>query len=350
MKKVKISNLGEKSNRDYFIIAETAFSHEGSVDYLKSQIDDAAKGQANGVKFQLLFDVNESYAPNTEIFENFHKWQISQKSWIDVIEYTKSKNLQVIVLPIDSKSLDFVSKNVRKIDAIEIHSICFNQITFIEKLKNLTVDLILGVGGRNSDDIDFLFNKLNLSASNKKREVILMYGFQSFPTNYEKLNLSKLIALKNRYGCILGYADHTSYTEIETGHEIMKYAYLCGARVFEKHLVIEKGSKRIDYEAAVGYEDFIKLRKDLDKLIKILGSDDLSKLNDVELKYRNREKQIIAMVDIKAGEKFSYNNIGYKVSPSRSDFEQKSFIDLIGKESVKDIKKNEVIKEEYIRF
>jgi N,N'-diacetyllegionaminate synthase len=344
MKRVKFCDLMDQMSTNYFILAETAFSHEGNVEYLKNQIDVAVEGQADGIKFQLLFDVMDSYTPNTEIFKNFHKWSINEDSWIEVIKYAKSKDLEVVVLPIDLKSLNFVKNYKDYIDAIEIHSICFNQVNFLKKLKKIDLNLILGVGGRTPEDIDFLFQELNLNHQKMQKTVVLMYGFQSFPTNFEKINLSKLKSLKQRYSNIIGYADHTSFKETEIGRAIIKYSYLYGARVFEKHLVLEKGVKRIDYESAVGYNDLINLRNDLDELIKIIGVDDLSNLNEVELKYRNREKQLLALENLKAGDRLTNKNLGYKVSPDKSDFEQREYSKLLGKGVSRALEENQVIK------
>ena len=96
--------------------------------------------------------------------------------------------------------------------------------------------MILGVGGRTIEDIDFALKEMSNLNPDIKSRIILMYGFQSFPTDYEKLNLSKLSNLKEEYNCVLGYADHTSFSEIKIGNEIVKYAYLVGARLIEKHI------------------------------------------------------------------------------------------------------------------
>ncbi len=348
MKRIKLNELIKEGNKNYFVLAETAFSHEGSIDYLKNQIDTAVEGKADGVKFQILLDIDDSYTENTEIFQNFHKWYIDKKSWINVIKYAKSKNLEVVILPIDLKSLDLVRENIDSIDAIEVHSICFNQVPYIEKLVDLNSVIILGVGGRTLDDINFTMEEIDNLKSAIKANLILMYGFQSFPTDYEKLNLSKLHSLKENYKNVLGYADHTSFSEIKRGNEIVKYAYLCGARLFEKHIVLKKGLQRTDYEAAVGHRDLIVLRNELDSLITILGDNNLSILNEVELKYKNREKQLVASRDLKKGDTLKSDNVSYKVTLEKSDYEQKEYEYLLNKKLKQEIDKDQSFKKYHI--
>jgi sialic acid synthase SpsE len=348
MKKIKLNDLSLGSDFNFYILAETAFSHEGDLNYLKDQVNAAFKGGANGIKFQILLDVEDSYQENTEIFRNFDNWKISEEDWIKIFKYVKTKNLEIIVLPIDMKSLAFVKKNIRFIDAIEIHSICFNQIPFLQEIKSLPITIILGIGGRISEDIDFTLNLLNLNNKSSKRKGILMYGFQSFPTDYERLNLMKLKSLYDKYSLALGYADHTSFTNYDIGNDIIKYAFLLGARLFEKHLVLEKGKERIDYESAISFNELIELRTELEILIKILGNRDLTKLNDLEIKYRQREKQLIVNKNLRKGESLSVKNIGFKVSNEKSDFEQKDYFMVLSKKLKKDIKKDEVLKFEHI--
>ena len=58
MKKIKINDISDEKNNAYFILAETAFSHEGDIKFLKDQINSALEGKADGIKFQILLKVS----------------------------------------------------------------------------------------------------------------------------------------------------------------------------------------------------------------------------------------------------------------------------------------------------
>lgn len=349
MRNIKLNDIIREENYNYYILAETAFSHEGDVEYLKKQIDYASNGGCNGLKFQILLDAKDSYTSDTEIFENFEKWKISEKEWIKILRYAKSKTVEVVVLPIDTSSIDFVKKNINLIDALELHSICFNEVPFIRKLKTIPINIILGVGGRSKEDIDFVLNELRKNNS-INRKIFFMYGFQSFPTNYEYLNLLKIKSLTKRYNLITGYADHTSFTEYKKGFELIKLAYMCGTRIFEKHLVLERGIKRIDYETAIGSNELLELQQELDSLIKTLGNGNLSELNEAERKYRYREKKFVIKSDLKKGESLNPEILAYKVTKQKSDLEQKDYDKIINKRVKVDIKRNTVLKLEHIEL
>ncbi|MFX1385279.1 MAG: N-acetylneuraminate synthase family protein, partial [Promethearchaeota archaeon] len=330
MRKIKIDDLTLEKDNNFFILADTAFSHEGDIDYLKNQIDNAYKAKVNGIKFQILLDYKDAYTKNSNKIRN---WCIDQEEdWIEAFELAKAKGLEIVVLPIDMKSLKFCKDNINYINALEIHSISLNEVPFLREIKTISTNIILGVGGRKSKDIFFTLKELNQNNSISNKNTILMFGFQSFPTKINNINLSKFRSLKNQFKLILGYADHTYYKDYKTGNDIIKYSFLYGARIFEKHLVLEIGEKRVDYEAAISHKEFIELRENLEHFIKILGNDDLNILNEAEKRYRDREKQLIVKRDLKKGDILNVSNIGYKVSTEKSDFEQKDYDQLIKKE------------------
>ncbi|KKN50700.1 hypothetical protein LCGC14_0630090 [marine sediment metagenome] len=222
------------------------------------------------------------------------------------------------------KALDFCLKNEETIDCIELHSINFTNILFLKELKRFSKTIILGVGGRTLEDIMFVYNFL------QKQNLIFMYGFQSFPTNYYDLKMSKIDKLKKIFNVEIGYADHTSF-EDNMRYNLVEYAYLSGSRIFEMHLVVIEGEKRIDYNAAINSKTLLKIRERLENLIKIQGYEFSYTLNNPEEKYKKREKKIVAKRDIDKNEVFSEDNIWLKVSDEKSDFEQIMYKNIIGK-------------------
>ena len=73
-------------------------------------------------------------------------------------------------------------------------------------------------------------------------------------------------------------------------------------------------------------------------------------LNEKEQKYKQREKKIIFLSDLKAGDRIVRKNIGYKVTNEKSDLKQRDFDKIINKKLKTDVKKNNVLKREYIDY
>jgi sialic acid synthase SpsE len=338
MKRIK-----DKLKNDFYILAETAFSHEGNIEYLKKQIKSAKLGKADGIKFQILLDKDDSYSKNYDVYNLFDEWMLTKKEWEEIFQYAKKQELEIVVLPIDQSSLEFCIKNINKIDVIELHSINFNHYNFLKLLSTIEIPIILGVGGRTLDDIKYCLDFLG-----NNQDIIMMHGFQSFPTNYKELKLSRISKYKNLFDYIIGYADHTSY-EDEFGIELIRYAYLNGARVFEKHLVLEKGKERVDYEAAVEKDDLLNIRKHLEELKEIQSDKTSLDFTKNEENYKNREKQIVTIRDVDKNEIFNKKNIGFRVNANYSDFQQRDYKKIIGKRATKIVKKDTVLKFSHIK-
>lgn len=326
------------------IIAETAFSHEGDFMYLKKQIEAAKKAESDFVKFQVFLNKEDYIVKSHPDYDKLDKWMFSESQWKTALNYAKSLNLNVLALPLNVSSAKFCLQNDKVIDMYEVHSICFNEVPLLNALKKTSKKIILGIGGRLPQEIDFTVNILE----KKKQDIILMYGFQSFPTNKSMLNLSKIRNIKNLFNCDMGYADHSSY-ENDDFLKLNDLAYLQGAAFFEKHLVLEKGKKRVDYESAVSSDDFKIMRKHLSDSETILGDGNIFMLNQKEQAYKNREKQITANTTVKRGETIKKEHLSYKITQEFSDFEQKDFFKITEKKAGERIQKNEILKYKHLR-
>jgi len=282
-------------------------------------------------------DIEDSYSKYNKNYNEIEKSVFKEDEWVKIINYTKTQtDLEIILLPIDMKALEFCLKNEESIDSIEVHSINFTNILFLREVKKFSKSIILGVGGRTLEEIMFVYNFL------QKQNLIFIYGFQSFPTNYYELNMSRINKLRAIFNVEIGYADHTSF-EDHMRYNLIEYAYLNGSRIFEMHVVIDEGEKRIDYNSAINSKTFLKIRERLERLIRIQGYEIYYTLNDSEEEYKNREKKIVAKRDIDRDDVFSEDNIWLKVSDEKSDFEQIMYKRIIGKIARHKIKQDKTI-------
>jgi sialic acid synthase SpsE len=245
-------------------------------------------------------------------------------------------------MPLCSSAVNFTKKHVDLISAIEIHSINLNDIFLLREIKELNLPILLSVGGRMKNEIQFALNE----TSNVNRMTYLMYGFQSFPTDYYELNLNKLKDLAKMFELPVGYADHTSYSD-NYGKSVIEIAYVNGATIFEFHLTKNKGESRVDFEAAYSVKDLLEIRERLDKISRILGEgSSFIDLNESEQKYRGREKQIVTKQLIQTNEVITLDQLAYKISPNQSDFKQSEIESIVGKKASRTLEKGRVLKRE----
>ena len=336
---MKNSRLYE--NRPY-LIAECAYSHEGDREYLKKSIKKIADaGCIDAVKFHVLFDVQIYMCPDHDLYEKIQEWLFSEDKWRNIIDYARGLNLDVIILADDLGSLDFLKAIEDKLSAIEIHACSLNDIKMLNKVANFSIPVILGIGGSTIDEISFAISYLK---KKEKLDIILMYGFQSYPTRYEYINLKKMQKIKELFDLPIGYADHTSWND-ENQDLITLAGFICGANVIEKHFVLKKGENRIDYEAAISSEDFCNLYKKLEILQKAMGDGEIE-LNKYEKEYGKIgpiKKAIVADKDIDKDEEISLQNIAFKRTNKISNIKQTEVQNLLKRKAKDKIRKNELI-------
>lgn len=324
-----------------YLIGETAYNHEGNFDYLCKMIDDIAELDLNAVKFHIMLNPESYIQKNHVLLEQIKKWIFKEEQWLDVINRSKKNNLDVVMLCDDVESVNFIVENDLKVDFIEIHATGLNDYFLLDSLSNWDKQIILGIGGTKLDEIlyaiDFLIDK-------GKDKIILMYGFQSYPTNYSDINLSKMMKIKNLFDFPVGYADHTGFDD--PNNEILSImAATMGFNILEKHYTPDFGKERIDYHAAVGKDKMLKIKELMSLALSVYGNGKLE-LSEPEKKYGNvgpMKKAIVAKRFIPKGEKLSRDNLWFKRTIEESPVEQNQFSKLLGLETSMDINEDEII-------
>jgi len=334
--------------KKHYIIGETAYNHEGDIDYLYRMIDEIAELDLDTVKFHLLLDPASYMVKNHPLMDQMKNWLFDEKEWTDIINYSKEKGLDVIVLCDDVKSASFINSYHPNIEGIEIHASGLNDYFLLKEVKNFSNTIILGIGGSSLDEIQFAVNYLR---ENDKKDILLMYGFQSFPTDYSNINLSKLIKIKNLFDLPIGYADHTSFDD--PNNEIISVmAAMSGVSVLEKHFTLDEGMKRIDYAAAIGKKKMKRIKHMMNLALQVYGDGSID-MSDAEKAYGNvgpMKKAVVALNKIKKGEKIMLDDVWFKRTEQESSLSQKQLFSIIGLKAKKDIAVDEIIDFSKVEF
>ncbi len=298
---------------DFYFYTETAFHHEGDIDFLKKLIIASKEAGANGVKFQVLTNVDDFISSRHSAYKDVAGYCFSYDQWKEIFSFTKEQGLDIIMMPLNVDSMRLAAEF--EIKYLEIHSVSFNDHALHEKIRESKDDLILGVGGRTTDEINMMQEYF---AGQLK---ILMFGFQSFPSKLEDIKLGKITYLKNLFPSLtLGYADHSSF---DNEHAVIsnEYAYLLGARIFEKHITINEGEERVDFSAAISknkISDIIS-RLNFVKDHVLIAENEYESFNEAELKYRNRQLICVATASIEPGQVVNKSDIALKLIDTTED-------------------------------
>ena len=72
---------------------------------------------------------------------------------------------------------------------VEVHSTCLNDPYLLDSLKsNIDINtfVVFGIGGNNLYEIENALKRI------EHQNVVLMFGFQNYPTKFESINLKKI--------------------------------------------------------------------------------------------------------------------------------------------------------------
>jgi N,N'-diacetyllegionaminate synthase len=325
--------ISNPSARDICLFSETAFHHEGDPKYLQRLVQASVSASVDAVKFQVLLRPEAAYSQRLPHFENIRRWCLNPEQWKDALASAKGLGLETVLMPIDPESVDFALENESLVDAIEVHSVWFNDCFMLKSLQSTSKPILLNIGGRQVGEIAHV---LELLAG---KPIGLLYGLQAYPTDPATLCLGRVSRYRDLFGLSMGYADHTDCSRPEVGTAIACYAYLLGCRMFERHIAVEPATQRVDFQAAVMPSDIRAMRSALEAVQSTLGNDSLLLSTPTDQTYRKRQKQIVFARNMKPGEVIQPDALAFLVVPELGDFEQMDFPSLIGRTITKPTEK-----------
>lgn len=309
-------------NNHPFLLAETAFHHQADITFTKELITHAAETGVDAIKFHLLFNLDDYFIKEHAAYTALKELCINPADWISIHQYTLSAGLKPVYLCNDVQAFEWVNSLPKEETlAAEIHATGINDVFLLEQATKFHGTIILGSGGSTIDELTFAIDFLK---NNGKHDILLMHGFQNFPTAYTDINFSRMHMLKQLFDLPVGYADHTDPLD-ENNAMITCLGVAAGFNVVEKHFTHAFGEKRVDSQAAVSVETLKKIKSLMQIAWHTWGGNPLS-VADAEKKYGDTgpmRKAIVAKHPIKSGTKITLQDISYKRTNSSVPFKQK---------------------------
>jgi N-acetylneuraminate synthase/sialic acid synthase len=237
----------------------------------------------------------KSYGEHREILE------LNKNELIAIKKECKKNRVAFMCTPFDEISLDLICEV--GVDLIKIASFDLGNLPFIKKIANKKKPVVISVGGGNQKQI---LDSVKLLEKNKIKCIIL-HCVSEYPCEYNRLDLEKIKKLKKMFPkSIIGSSDH--YNGILSG----PVAYMQGARVFEKHVTLNRGWKGSDHSFALEPEGFRKFVRDIKRTPFMIKSKPTKHIGK-EIVFQRLGKSIIANKKILAGKKISIEDLSGKI-------------------------------------
>ena len=247
-----------------YIIADTTYNHEGDLQYLWEMTDELAAVHVDAVKYHLLFDIDEYMSRSHPAYEKIKKMLIPEEKWDYIIDHAVEKNIDVVLLCDDKKSLRYAMRR-NDIHEIELHSSAITDYALLEVASRYPKAMMLGIGGATFEEIHTALGYLG-------QNVTLMYGFNGWSTNPIDINLRRMRYIQETFKRPVGYADHTIWNHPDNIW-ISCCAALNGFPILEKHYTLTPGVERVDYKESIGKETLQQIKQMMLFACQIYGSD-----------------------------------------------------------------------------
>lgn len=303
---------------------------------------DAIKFQTYKAKFLAMKDSPGAWDRNDipvetqyELFQMYDK--LSEDDYKELSEYSESIGIEFFSTPFDLESADYLEPFMEE---YKISSSDISNVPLMTKIAKKNLPIILSTGASTVEEMD---EAVNLIKQYNVRPLSLLHCVLEYPTPYEDANLLKIKSLAARYpDAIIGYSDHTKPDEMM---DVLKSAYLLGAKVIEKHFTLDKTiKKRNDHFHSMDCEDLKKLKTSLEFIKTISGSATLG-CQDTEIVTRNSvRRSAVSACPISKGTKITADMVVYK-RPG-TGIAPKDFGKIDGKTAIKDIEEDTLLKVE----
>jgi len=311
------------------VIAETASNHMGELPYLKELSLESNNAGADLVTVQVL-DLDAFVTPyDTLSYPNFVKVAFSQTEWIDYFEWCKTKSIKVLPCILDYPSAKMCLK--QGFSSVKVHASDIVNIDFLKYINTHFDKVFLEFGGANLKEISTALSVL------KSTEVVLLYGFNAYPTKIENQNLNFLKTLNYLFSCETGFCDHSINNEF-----IPLLAMAKGASYLEKHVTLDMDDEnRFDWQVSVEPSQLKKMVDQINEYLPSFG-DPFREVSDSEKHFRKLVyKKVIAKRKINKGEILKIEDVNFK--RSIEGIESSLIEELIGLEMKTTIEKNGII-------
>jgi N,N'-diacetyllegionaminate synthase len=293
-----------------FVIAEMANSHEGSLEKAKKITTAAAKSGADAIKYQ-KFTANELAEPDHENYPLYKKLEMNNKDWSDLVRFAKKCGLKVFTDVFGVSSAK--SALGLGVDGFKIHSADLANPYLLDFLAMQTKPVLLSTAGCLLNEIDEAIKAIRT----KPKEIVLMHGFQGYPTKISDLNLKRMKSIQEKYHLPIGIMDHVS-GDSELATIIPLLGISMGATIVEKHLTMNRDEKGLDYYSALNPKEFTSMVSAIRQAEKAFGKE-IFTLSKNELKYRlAHKKNPIARKTIKKGTVLSKSLFDFKRTKAKN--------------------------------
>jgi pseudaminic acid synthase len=345
---MNIGGFDFENTENTLIIAEISANHNQDIEVAKKTISEIKKSGANCVKLQTYtpdtltidsdkddFKIKDSIWKGKSLFSLYNEAYTPWEWHKELFSFAKKEGLICFSSPFDKTAVDLLED--LKAPAYKIASFEINDIELIDYVASKGKPIILSTGVATLVDIQLAIETCKKAGNN---EIILLKCTSSYPAPLEDANLKMIQKYSKDFNVITGLSDHT------IGDTCTIAAVSLGARVIEKHFILDRKMGGPDASFSMNPKEFSKMVKSIREVEKALGKIDYN-LTENQIKGKVFSRSLYVTKEIKKGERFDNSNVrsirpGFGLHP-------KELKNIIGEYSNQDIEKGERFSLKFIK-
>lgn len=341
----RIVGEGEKT----FIIAELSANHANNIEIAKQTIKEVKRAGADAIKLQtytpdtITLDCDNKYFQINQgtIWDGTTLYKLYEEAYTpwqwhkELFEVARQEGLICFSTPFDFTAVDFLE--TLKVPVYKIASFEINDIELIKYVASKGKPIIISTGIATLSDIE-LAVKTCLECNNN--QIILLKCTSAYPAPIEEVNLKTIKNLAETFNVITGISDHTLGSVVPIG------AVAMGARVVEKHVILDKNLGGPDSRFSLDINEFKELVDNIRLIEKAIGRVTYE-LSEKAVKSKEHSRSLFVVEDIKKGEKLTNKNIK-SIRPAFG-LEPKYYNEVLSMEAICDLKKGTPLSWDVIR-
>jgi pseudaminic acid synthase len=338
MQDIFIENLVIGSNHKPFVIAEMSGNHNQSIDRAMEIIEAAAKAGAHAVKLQTytpdtmtinakggLFEINDetSLWKGRNLYDLYKEAHTPWEWHKPLFDYARKLGLLIFSTPFDESAVDFLEE--LGVGAYKVASFENTDQPLLKKIAATGKPVIMSTGLATIADLDEAVRTLRASGC---KDLVLLKCTSTYPATPENSHLNTIPHMRQLFNCHVGLSDHT----MGIGASIAAVAL--GAPVIEKHFTIRRSDGGVDSAFSIEPEELRNLVVESERAFLAMGKINYG-VQEAEQKSLRFKRSVYVVQDIKAGEKFTKDNL--RVIRPGDGMQPKYYDTILGKTASADI-------------
>jgi N-acetylneuraminate synthase/N,N'-diacetyllegionaminate synthase len=329
-----------------FVIAEIGSNHDGELERALALVDAAAEAGADAVKFQSFraagliarrwpenggWKAAEAY-PVLERLEMPAEWHAPLK------ERARERGVLFMSTPFDEGRAALLA--ALGVPAFKVASGDLTHHPLLRTLASYGRPILLSTGLAEPDEIAAALDAIEDGAGAPERvpPVVLLHCVSLYPLRPGDANLRALEPLRARFGCLVGWSDHSP------GHTLALGAVALGACVIEKHVTDDRSRRGPDHPYAMEPREFRAMIDAIRELESGLGDGAKRPRPDEQPERRWARRSVYAARSLPAGTTLEPNDL--KIVRPALGLEPDAVLHLIGRKLRRALAVDEPIREE----